>query len=226
MRILMIEDDRALSEATCMQLRAEGWDVDACYDGEEGLYCLREGLYDLIVLDRMMPGLDGVEVLRRARAEGVAAPVLFLTALGQVGDKVTGFDAGADDYLVKPFDIRELKARVRALARRPGAIRTRREVRFGDLLLDESALTLEGGRARCTLSKKEGEFLGVLMHSAGQTLARGTLFARVWGPAADVEEAALDSYAHFIRRRLAAVSGKVQLVTVRGVGYRLEELPC
>lgn len=226
MRILMIEDDRALSDATCVQLRAEGWDVDACYDGEEGLYCLRQALYDLIVLDRMMPGMDGVEVLRRARAEGVATPVLLLTALGQVGDKVAGFDAGADDYLVKPFDIRELKARAKALARRPGEIQTRREVRFGDLLLDESALTLEGGKARCTLSKKEGEFLGVLMRSGGQTLPRIFLFGRVWGPCAEVEEGALDSYAHFIRRRLAAVSGRVRLVTVRGVGYRLEDESC
>ncbi len=226
MRILMVEDDLALSEATAAQLRREGWAVDVCGDGRDGLECLREGVYDLLVLDRLMPELDGLALLRRARSAGVTAPVLLLTALGQVGDKVAGFDAGADDYLVKPFDIRELKARIRALARRPGEMLLRQELRFGDLLLDLSALTLEGGRARCTLSKTEGSFLGALMKSAGQTLPRQTLFSRVWGMEADVEEASLDSYAHFIRRRLAAVSHGVRLVTVRGVGYRLEENQC
>lgn len=226
MRILMIEDDKALSDATAAQLRAEGWTVDVCHDGEDGLYCLEEGVYDLVLLDRMMPGMDGVAVLEHARNAGVTAPVLLLTALGQVGDKVTGLEAGADDYLVKPFDIRELKARVRALARRPSAMRLRQEVRFADLLLDLSALTLEGAKARCTLSKKEGEFLGVLMKSGGQTLSRQVLFGRVWGMEADVEEASLDSYAHFIRRRLSAVSRRARLVTVRGVGYRLEDSPC
>lgn len=226
MRILMIEDDLALCDATAMQLRREGWEVDVCHDGEEGLFYLKEGLYDLILLDRMLPGLDGIGVLKGARAQGLTTPVLLLTALGRVGDRVDGLDAGADDYLVKPFDIRELLARVRALARRPGEIQARQEERFGDLLLDLSALTLEGARARCTLSKKEGELLGVLMKSGGQTLSRGVLFGRVWGPDAGVEEASLDSYAHFVRRRLAAVSQRVKLVTVRGVGYRLEDTPC
>ncbi len=225
MRILMVEDDRELCDATAAQLRREGWQIDVCDNGSDGLYCLQEGVYDLVLLDRMMPGMDGLEVLRRARAAGVTVPVLLLTALGQVGDKVTGFDTGADDYLVKPFDIRELKARMRALARRPGEMQLRQELRFGDLMLDLSALMLEGAKARCTLSKTEGQFLGALMKSGGQTLPRQTLFSRVWGMEADVEEASLDSYAHFIRRRLAAVSRAVRLVTVRGVGYRLEETP-
>lgn len=223
MKILMIEDDVALCDATAMQLRLEGWEVDVCHDGEEGLYFLQSCPYDLILLDRMLPGLDGMGVLREARRAGAATPVLLLTALGRVQDRVEGLDLGADDYLVKPFDIGELKARVRALARRPHEMTTRDEVRFGDLLLDLSALTLEGGRARCTLSKKEGELLGVLMKSGGATQTRAFLFGRVWGPDADVEEAGLDSYAHFLRRRLAAVSDAVSLVTVRGVGYRLED---
>lgn len=223
MKILMIEDDVALCDATAMQLRQEGWQVDVCHDGEDGLYYLTSCPYDLILLDRMLPGLDGLAILRRSRGANVRTPVLLLTALGRVQDRVEGLDTGADDYLVKPFDITELKARVRALARRPQEINTRNEVRFGDLLLDLSALTLEGGKARCTLSKKEGEMLGTLMKRGGQTLSRASLFGRVWGPDADVEEAGLDSYAHFLRRRLAAVSGRVALVTVRGVGYRLED---
>lgn len=226
MRILMIEDDRELSEVTVMQLEQAGYEVDACYDGDEGLYFMVGGMYDLVLLDRMLPGLDGLALLQAARKKGITTPVLLLTALGRVGDRVDGLDAGADDYLTKPFDIRELLARVRALVRRPGEILAREEVRYGDLLLDLQALTLEGSRARCTLSKKEGEFLGTLMKSTGGTLSRLALFGRVWGPDAEVEESSLDSYAHFVRRRLAAVSSRVRLVTVRGVGYRLEDTPC
>ncbi len=226
MRILMIEDDRELCDAVAMQLRQAGYSVDVSHDGEEGLYFMQQDVYDLVLLDRMLPLLDGLSALRRARGAGLATPVLLLTALGRVGDRVDGLDAGADDYLTKPFDMRELLARVRALARRPGEMRPRAELRYGDLLLDLSALTLEGEKARCTLSKKEGELLGALMKSGGQTLARSVLFGRVWGPGAEVEDANLDSYAHFIRRRLAAVSSRVRLVTVRGVGYRLEEEPC
>ena len=226
MRILIIEDDEALSNATAVHLRKENWDVDICTNGEDGLYCLKEGVYDLVLLDRMMSGMDGITMLELARQAGVTAPVLMLTALGQIGDKIAGFEAGADDYLVKPFDIRELKARIKALVRRPGEIQLRQEVHFGDLLLDISALTLEGSKARCSLSKKEGEFLGVLIKSGGQTISRHALFSRVWGMESDIEESALDNYAHFIRRRLFAVSANVKLVTVRGVGYRLEETPC
>lgn len=223
MHILMIEDDVQLSEATAMQLAQEGYEVQVCADGEEGLYYLQHGVYDLVLLDRMLPSMDGVTLLQRARQAGLTTPVLMLTALNRVGDKVDGLDAGADDYLGKPFDIRELKARVRALVRRPAGINAREEVRYGDILLDLSALTLEGGKARCTLSKKEGELLGLLIKAEGQTLPRAKLFNAVWGADADVEEAGLDSYAHFIRRRLASVSSRVTLVTVRGVGYRLED---
>lgn len=223
MRILLVEDDRLLSDATTLHLTQAGYDVDTAYNGEEGLYYLEQGMYDLVLLDRMMPEMDGMEMLRAARTKGISTPVLLLTALGQISDKVDGLDAGADDYLVKPFHVQELLARVRALVRRPGQIADSKELKFGDLLLDSTALYLQGDKGRCTLSKKEGELLEVLIKSEGQTLARGSLFARVWGADVDVEEANLDSYAHFLRRRLAAVSSRVKLVTVRGVGYRLED---
>lgn len=223
MRILMIEDDRQLSDATALQLRHDGYEVDTCYDGDEGLYYFLEGQYDLVLLDRMLPGIEGMSLLKQARAKGKTTPVLMLTALGLVGDRVDGLESGADDYLVKPFDYRELNARIRALIRRPAIIENRDEARFGDLLLDLSALTLEGEKARCTLSKKEAEFLGMLMKNNGATVARGKLFGRVWGPDTDAEESGIDSYAHFIRRRLKHVSNRVQLTTVRGIGYRLED---
>lgn len=223
MRILIVEDDKQICDAVSMRLRQEGYEVDACHDGVLGLYYMKEGLYDLVLLDRMLPEMDGLTVLKRARAEGVASPVLLMTALGRIGDRVDGLDAGADDYLTKPFDTRELLARVRALVRRPGQLVDKEIVRYGDLELDLTALLLKGEKAQCTLSKKEADLLGVLMKSDGQTLARAVLFGRVWGPETDVEEASLDSYAHFVRRRLKTVSNRVSLVTVRGIGYRLED---
>ncbi len=222
MRILLIEDDKQLSDAVAAHLRQEGYETETCYDGVTGLYYMAEGAYDLVLLDRMLPERDGLSLLKEARQKGITSPVLMLTALGGVGDRVDGLDAGADDYLAKPFDMRELLARVRALVRRPGQIVEKEEAEYGDLKLDMTALTLIGGKGRCSLSKKEADLLGVLMKNEGQTLSRGVLFGRVWGPEAEVEEASLDSYAHFIRRRLASVSKQVSLVTVRGVGYRLE----
>ncbi len=216
MKILVIEDDQALCDATTLQLEKEGYEVDKAYRGDDGLFLILEGVYDLIILDRMLPGMDGVALLHKIREKEIKTPVLLVTAMGGIGDRVDGLDAGADDYLTKPFDIRELLARVRALARRPGEISQSQEIRYGDLMLDMSSLYLEGGAGRCGLSKKEAELLYILMKSDGGTLSRSVLFARVWGADADVEEASLDSYAHFVRRRLKAVSNKVALVTVRG----------
>ncbi len=143
--------------------------------------------------------------------------------IGDIGNRVEGLDAGADDYLVKPFDIRELLARIRALIRRPAQIADSKEIRWHDLMLDLPSLYLEGNKGRCTLSKKEADVLHFLMKSDGETVQRSLLFSYAWGLGSEVEEAILDSYAHFIRRRLDAVSSNVRLRTVRGIGYRLEE---
>ena len=233
MRILLVEDDEALCAAVAPLLEQEGYRVDVCRDGDDALYYMRQRMFGLCILDRMLPGRDGLSVLRAARAEGLRVvtygragraldtPVLMTTALGLVGDRVDGLDAGADDYLVKPFDVRELLARVRALARRPAPVAVSGRPCCGDLTLDMGTLVLTGDKEQCTLSKKEAELLAALMENAGQTLSRSFLFGRVWGPGADVEEASLDSYVHFIRRRLRAVSSRVTVDTVRGVGYRL-----
>ncbi len=200
MRILLVEDDEALCAAVAPLLEQEGYRVDVCRDGDDALYYMRQRMFGLCILD---------------------TPVLMTTALGLVGDRVDGLDAGADDYLVKPFDVRELLARVRALARRPAPVAVSGRPCCGDLTLDMGTLVLTGDKEQCTLSKKEAELLAALMENAGQTLSRSFLFGRVWGPGADVEEASLDSYVHFIRRRLRAVSSRVTVDTVRGVGYRL-----
>lgn len=224
MRILLVEDDRALRHAVALQLRSQGWQVDACESGDEGAYYLSEGGYDAVLLDRMLPGVDGLTLVRRMRAASDATPVLVLTALADVGARVDGLDAGADDYLAKPFDMRELLARVRALGRRGGAGAA--ALSFCDLQYQPASLVLTGEKGQCTLTRKEGELAEALLRQNGQAVTRQALFARLWGAGAEVEEACLDTYAYYLRRRLRAVSGRVSLITVRGVGYRLGEEPC
>lgn len=222
MRLLIVEDDPNLADAVAMQLKHEGYEVDIAEDGEIGLYYIEQNIYDGVLLDRMLPVIDGVTLLKKARAKGITTPVLMLTALDRIGDRVDGLDAGADDYLTKPFDNRELLARVRAICRRPTQISRAQELVFHSIKLDPEALVLTGEKGTCSLSKTETELLSVLIKNDGKTLPRNIIFGKVWGADSDVEEASLDSYAHFVRRRLASVSESVKLVTVRGVGYRLE----
>ena len=193
----------------------------------EGLALLRTGCYDAYILDRMLPELDGLAVLRRARAGGVKTPVLMLTALAQVGDRVAGLDAGADDYLTKPFDTRELLARLRALARRPAAFAAdAHRIACGDLVLDTAQLRLTGPSAAVTVSRRECDLLAALCRAPGTLRPRAVLLGSVWGAQAEVEDTSLDSYIRFIRRRLAAVGSRAVVRTVRGVGYRLDVEGC
>lgn len=222
MRILMIEDDAALRRAVAARLSAEGWTVTECGDSEEGAWYLEDDAWDVVLLDRMLPGTEGLARLRHARAAGLAAPVLLLTALDAVDDRVDGLDAGADDYLVKPFDLRELCARIRALARRPAPAERDGAVTCGDLSLAVHTHTLHGPRGEVELSVKEAELLLLFLRNPGQTLTRETLMARVWGPDA-VEESSLDTYIHFVRRRIAAAGTRCVIENRRGVGYRLVE---
>lgn len=222
MHILLIEDDTALCAALAPALAGLG-KADFCHTGPEGLSLLVSGGYDLCILDRMLPGLDGLTLLRAARAQGVTTPVLLLTALAGAGDTVDGLDAGADDYLAKPFDTAVLLARLRALLRRSGGTAA---LTAGDLRLDTGELTLTGPAGSAVLSRKECDLLEALLRAPGRLQARSVLLARVWGPLAEVEEANLDCYIHFVRRRLAGVGSRARVVTVRGSGYRLEVAPC
>ena len=208
MNLLVIEDDRKLNRMLCEILEKEGYTVKACTDGEEGAYYLQQNAYDLALVDWMLPGESGPDILRESRRKGIMTPVVMLTALTAVENKVTCLDAGADDYLGKPFDSRELLARVRANLRRQAPTK---------------ALLLACGREEIAVSKKLGLMIELFMKSKGQALARATLFARVWGADADVEEAILDNYIGFFRRRLAQIHSKMSLRTVRGVGYALVE---
>lgn len=221
MRVLLVEDDKALRRATAAQLRSADYLVDEAAGGEDGAYYLAEGGYDAVLLDRMLPGRDGLALLREMRGRGDETPVLLLTALDAVGDRVDGLDAGADDYLAKPFDMRELLARLRALCRRSGAAAP--VLRYGDVCFSPASLTLTGGLGACTLARKEGELLEYLLRQNGEAAPRHAILARLWGAGSGAADANLDSYAYYVRRRLAAVSRRVRLATVRGVGYRLTD---
>lgn len=221
MRILLVEDDEKLNDALAFQLKAEGFSVDTCRDGEEALYYIGENIHDLILLDRMLPQISGTEVLRQIRRKNNQTPVILITALGSLDDKVTGLDLGADDYLVKPFAFEELMARIRCVARRPRKLRLGERFTWGDItyLSDENILT--GSLGSCHMSKREGSLMEAFLRSPGQTLSRTLLLSKVWGMDSDVEDGNLDNYIHFLRRRLKTVSRSVQIQTVRGIGYRI-----
>lgn len=219
----MIEDDLDLQKAVAYALESEGYTVDACAEGDDGLRWMLENAHDLVLLDRMLPRLDGMTILRKAREAGVATPVLMVTALDKVEDLVEGLDHGADDYMVKPFALPELLARVRAMSRRPRAWEPSGLIEKGSLTFDPARKSLSCGEAICSLSKREADLLGILLKNAGKIVPRSTLLTHVWGPDAQVEEGNLENYIHFVRRRLKAVGSPLVLSTVRGVGYILED---
>lgn len=221
MKILLIEDDKELSETLKYRLEKEDFTVDVCHDGEEGLYFMQENLHDLVILDRMLPSMDGVKVLKEARKKQITTPVIFLTALGELQDKITGLDCGADDYMVKPFAFEELYARIRCLMRRPGKWGNTSFLTLEDITYDPETKRLSNGEKECTLSKREGDLLEVFLRNPGQTLTRSVLINRVWGLDSDVEEGNLDNYIHFLRRRLKTVGSTLTLKTVRGIGYQI-----
>lgn len=223
MRILLIEDDETLCQTIPFQLHQEGFSVDVAMHGEDGLHFARERVHNLILLDRMLPGLDGLEVLRTMRREGIFTPVIFLTALGRVGDRTQGLNSGADDYIVKPFAFEELLARIRCVLRRPVSLQNDEILSFGDIAYEPRTLTLRRGEQSTVLSKRLGDLLELFLRNPGQTLPRETILLRVWGMDCDVEDGNLDNYTYFLRRSLRKVGSRLQLATVRGVGYRLEE---
>lgn len=221
MRILIVEDNPSQLELLRSLLAAQGFDTAECTDGAEGLCALELGGYDLAILDRMLPGMDGVEILRQYRSRGGNAPVILLTALSAVGDRVTGLDAGADDYLAKPFAPEELLARVRALLRRPSAMQTQ-AVSAGDVKLHTDDGRLVGPAGECGLSAREAKLLKLFLSNPNLALSRETILLRVWGMDSEVEERNIDNFVYLVRRRLKNVGSGLRLNAVRGFGYRLE----
>lgn len=221
MNILIIEDDKDLCHAVSWQLRQEGHLVDCCHDGSEAVLYIRQGIYDLILLDCMLPDEDGLHLLRGIRAEGNPIPVIILSALGEVEDRVTGLNAGADDYLVKPFAYSELSARIASLFRRKNAFGST-ALSFGDLSLDSAENILMCGDKKCDLSQTESDLMRLLLQTGGRTTDRTVLLHKVWGLDTSVESSNLDNYIYFLRKRLKTLDSRVAIVNRRGHGYHLE----
>lgn len=222
MRILLVEDEKRMAQALCELLRLEKYEVDHFANGQEGLAALESGIYDLAILDVMLPGMDGFEITRQARGKGCSLPILLLTARAELDDKVTGLDCGADDYLTKPFMTRELLARLRALGRRSLGV-TDSVLSFGDIALDTGTLTLRciGNGQSVRLSEKEYHILEYLMANGGQVLTREQLAVKIWGLDSDAEYNNVEVYMSFTRRKLSFVEAKTEIKAVRGVGYEL-----
>lgn len=223
MRILLIEDDKDLCNAVSLSLTRAGYLVESCYDGAAGLLYISSQVYDVIVLDRMLPEMDGMTVLSAIRRKGIQTPVILATALDGLHDRIDGLDAGADDYIVKPFDVQELMARIRAMTRRPGIWKPSPVLCISGMELDPERHEVSFQGTTLSLSKKECTLLEYFMKHAGQTLPRLLILSYVWGSDSEVEDGNLDNYVYFIRRRLKNLGAPVKLTTVHGVGYRLEE---
>jgi len=224
MRILLAEDEKRMAAALTALLRQEKYDVDPVEDGASALAALESGAYDMAVLDVMMPEMSGFEAARRARSAGVRIPILMLTAKSQLDDKITGLDSGADDYLTKPFQTKELLARLRALSRRSAGFQDG-SLRFGDLCLDSSRaeLTCERTGQSVRLSEKELRILEYMLGNQGQIMTREQLAMKIWGFDNEAEYNNVEVYMSFTRKKLAFVGSRVEIKAVRGLGYELRE---
>lgn len=226
MRVLMIEDDKELCDILQIEMIKNQLLVDFCYDGEDADFYINSNAYDVIILDRMLPGKDGISILREIRSKSNSTPIIMLTAMNTLHNRIEGLDQGADDYLTKPFEMEELLARIRALARRVTKLENTNLLTFGDITLDTTNLCIEHNGERCNLSKRESDLLAFFIRNRSTTLERELLLMRVWGADSFVTDGNLDNFIHFLRKRLKSVHSQVILKTVRGVGYRLEENEC
>ena len=222
MRILVVEDELHLAEALSHILKKNNYTVDVANDGEAGLDNALSGIYDVIVLDIMLPKMDGITVLETLRGEGFDTPVILLTAKGDISDKVRGLDSGADDYLAKPFNTEELLARIRALGRRRGEIVANTNmISYGDITLNTSTLKLTNGANEISLTLKESELLEFLMLHKEMVCSKEQIIEKLWGFESDAEANHVEVYVSFLRKKLAFVQSKATISTVRGVGYAL-----
>lgn len=226
MRVLMIEDDKELCDILQIEMIKNQFLVDFCYDGEDADFYINSNAYDVIILDRMLPGKDGISILREIRSKSNSTPVIMLTAMDTLHNRIEGLDQGADDYLTKPFEMEELFARIRALARRVTKLENTNLLTFGDITLDTTNLCIVHNGKSCNLSKRESDLLAFFIRNRNTTLERELLLMRVWGADSFVTDGNLDNFIHFLRKRLKSVDSQVILKTVRGVGYRLEENKC
>ncbi|MDD3223290.1 MAG: response regulator transcription factor [Clostridium sp.] len=222
MRILLVEDELHLAEALAQILKKNNYAVDIDNDGEKGLDDALSNIYDTILLDIMLPKMDGLSILKNIRKEGISTPVILLTARGEISDKVEGLDSGADDYLAKPFSSEELLARIRAMSRRKSDVLPDNALRFGDLKLDMSTLKLTSEDKDIKLILKEAELLELLIKRKNLVSSKELIIEKIWGFDSDVEYNHVEVYISFLRKKLVFLNSKVTINTIRGIGYILD----
>ncbi len=220
MKILLVDDEKQLTEALSVILKKNNYSVDCAYNGEDGLDMALSGIYDLIVLDIMMPKLDGLSVLKALRKEKIDAPVLMLSAKSEIADKIDGLNLGADDYITKPFVTDELLARIRALLRRKEKF-TGDVLSFGDISLDRDSFELVKGERKIALGKKEFQILEMLILNEGKSIDKEKFIEKIWGYDTDAEYNTIEVYVSFLRKKLSAVGAKTEIKSIRGIGYTL-----
>ena len=222
MRVLIVEDEVRLAATLQDLMELDGFTADVCHDGESGLDNALSGIYDVVVLDVMLPKMDGFSVLRQLRDAGSAVPVLMLTARSELSDRVSGLDQGADYYLTKPFEPKELMACVRALGRRQPELRSTDQIQCADLTLDKSAFTLSCGERSVRLSRREFDMMELLMRNQKQVITKESLLLKIWGYESDAEDNNVEVYISFLRKKLDHLHSQVRIKTIRMVGYCLE----
>lgn len=223
MRLLLAEDEKALSNALIAILKHNNYSVDAVYNGQDALDYLLNGNYDGAILDIMMPKMDGISVLKAFRAENKSMPVLLLTAKTEIDDRVLGLDSGADDYLGKPFDSKELLARLRAMLRRKSG-EAINSVAFSDITLNRSTYELSSTAGSFRLGNKEFQMLEMLMLGSGNVISTEQFIEKIWGYETDVEATVVWTYISYLRKKLSAISDKAQIKAIRNVGYTLVKI--
>ena len=222
MRILVVEDEVNLAEAIGQILKTQNYSVDIVYDGEAGLDYALAGIYDVVILDIMLPKRNGISLLQELRKQGCGTHVIVLSAKGELGDKVLGLDSGADDYLAKPFQTEELLARIRALGRRKGETSVA-GLSYGDLQLDMSNLVLFSNNGDITLTLKEAELLEYLMRNGSVVSQKERIIEKIWGFDSEAEANHVEVYISFLRKKLKHVRSRMEIRAIRGVGYVLRE---
>ncbi len=223
MRILIVEDEKDLAMILSELLEMEGYYTDISYDGESGLDNALSEIYDMVILDVMLPKMNGIQVLSEIRKNNIGIPVLMLTAKSEIEDKVCGLDNGADDYLTKPFNSKELLARIRALARRKEKTLIEENIKFADITLDKSTHEILKDTQKIKLSKKEYDLIELLILNFGKVVSKESLVMKIWGYDTDVEYNSIEVYISFLRKKLKAVGSQIHISTARGLGYTIKE---
>lgn len=223
MRLLVVEDEKSIAEAIQALLADKGYSVDLVFDGDDGLEYILTGLYDLVLLDIMLPKRSGLSVLKRVREAGLETPIIFLTAKSQTYDKVNGLDLGADDYITKPFEADELLARIRLRTRQSSLIRTN-QLLLGNIRLNTDSHELESKESSVKLSNKEFLLMEVFMRNAKQIIPKNQLISKVWGPSDNSEYNQLEVFISFLRKKLRFLKADIEIITTKGFGYSLEEM--